>query len=151
MSDAVPVSCIKAKIIGAYELDGDKSNKELLVLNKMCKKLKEKNKILPNVYVYLNNLEIRHYNPVTGKYDKKSIVYRIPEGKKFAQKRIAVGGNKHHYDTADDAVIVKDMNNDDRLDLILKTIDTDARGWPESIVVLYNDGKGNFKPINPKK
>jgi len=146
MSEAISISCGRAKIIGAYELDGDKSSKELLVLNEDCKTLKQRNKVLPDKYVYLSNLEIWHYNPKTGKYDKKSYAYGLREGRVFAQKLVAA--------TDDDAVLVKDMNNDGHQDLILKTEDRNDHTHKtknQKITILYNDGKGNFKPFYPKK
>ena len=166
MSDgAVPISCAKATIIGAYELDGDKSSKELLIVNEDCKTLVKKRKILPDVYSYLTNLEIRSYDPETGKYGKTSVIYSLLGKKEFAQDVVAVDSrNGVEYSLAKDAVIVEDLNNDGLPDLIVKTCDVTNKRIEQQeqedkfdykqmsnyqMTVLYNNGKGQFSPKKP--
>jgi len=156
--EAVSLSCGQGIVVGAYELDGDKSHKELVVLNVGCEQ--EKERLIGSDTFYTSNLEIWHYNPETGKHDIKRVVHSLPASEAYALelgrgRGTTDPGNMGSVDdylavTLADAVTVADMNDDGRLDLVVKTtgknelVKYSAGQAEQEVTVLYNDGKGNF-------
>lgn len=132
-----PIS-VCGRMIKTVELDGDKTTKEIVVINSMCLRKVKEGSWYSAEYAKVSNVEIVKINPKTGKHEEKKVVYTLPEEGKFAQEAIAGLSGDLYSEPSDSAVIVEDMNNDGAQDIVINTAD-------ERIIVLYNDGKGNFQ------
>ena len=140
------VNATCGKMVGAYELDERYNSKELVVLSNNCKV--EEGTFLGGDRT-VSNIEIISIDPKTGKMTQKAVVYTLPKGEAFARRQIRVAD----YIVDDKAVMVKDMNNDGKLDIVVSTFTAPQKGTiaQQNITILYNYGYGRFETVMPQR